>query len=50
MLFEEWHMEWISRKRGQENGLPYGEVYWFRDEFDHLPGLKDYVRTKAVTR
>ncbi len=50
VLFEEWHMEWISRKRGRESGLPYGEVYWFRDEFDHLPGLKDYVRSKAVTR
>ena len=48
VLFEEWYMEWISRKQGRENGLTYGEVYWFRDEFDHLPGLKDYIRAQAV--
>jgi LmbE family N-acetylglucosaminyl deacetylase len=48
VLIEEWYMEWISRKRGEENGLRYGEVYWFRDEFDHLPGLKDYIRENAV--
>jgi LmbE family N-acetylglucosaminyl deacetylase len=45
---EEWYMEWISRRRGQENGVRYGEVYWFRDEFDHLPGLKDYIRENAI--
>jgi len=48
VLIEEWYMDWISRKRGQENGLRYGEVYWFRDEFDHLPGLKDYIRENAL--
>jgi LmbE family N-acetylglucosaminyl deacetylase len=48
VLFEEWHMDWISRKRGAENGVRYAEVYWFRDEFDHLPGLKDYIRENAV--
>ena len=47
---EEWHMEWISRKRGQENGLRYGEVYWFQDEFDHLPGMKNYIRENAIRR
>ena len=40
----------VRARRGRENGLPLGEVYWFRDEFDHLPGLKDYLGTKAVTR
>lgn len=45
---EEWYMEWISRRRGQENGVRYGEVYWFGDEFDHLPGLKDYIRENAI--
>ena len=50
VLFEEWYMEWISRKRGRENGLPLGEVYWFRSEFDHLPGLKEYIEAEAVTR
>jgi hypothetical protein len=48
VLFEEWHMDWISRKRGAENGVRYAEVYWFRDEFDHLPGLEEYIRRNAV--
>ncbi|MCW5983387.1 MAG: PIG-L family deacetylase [Bryobacteraceae bacterium] len=50
VLFEEWYMEWISRQRGEENGVRYGEVYWFRDEFDQLPGLKAYLRENAVKR
>lgn len=50
VLFEEWYMEWISRKRGEENGVPYGEVYWFRNEFDHLPGLEGYIRENSVKR
>ncbi|MEX2299398.1 MAG: PIG-L deacetylase family protein [Bryobacterales bacterium] len=48
VLFEEWHMDWISGKRGAENGVRYAEVYWFRDEFDHLPGLEEYIRRNAV--
>ena len=47
-MFEEWHMDWISRKRGAENGVRYAEVYWFRDEFDQLPGLQDYIAAEAV--
>jgi LmbE family N-acetylglucosaminyl deacetylase len=50
VLFEEWYMDWISRKRGEENGIRFGEVYWFRDEFDHLPGLAGYIRQNAVKR
>lgn len=50
ILFDEWHMEWISRKRGAENGLPYAEIYWRIGEFDHLPGLKDYIGGNAVPR
>jgi LmbE family N-acetylglucosaminyl deacetylase len=49
-MFERWHMEWISRVRGKENGVEYAEVYWFRDEFDHLPGLRGYLRANAVPR
>ncbi len=49
-LMEEWHMDWISRKRGAENGVHYAEVYWFRDELDHLPGLEDYIAAEAVAR
>ncbi len=47
VAFEEWYMEWISRKRGRENGLTFAEVYWFVDEFDHLPGLKSYIESAA---
>jgi hypothetical protein len=47
VAFEQWHMEWISRRRGRENGLPFAEVYWFVDEFDPLPGLKDYIMANA---
>ena len=46
--FEQWHMEWISRKRGRENGAENAEIYWFRDEYDHLPGLQDYLRENVV--
>ena len=49
-LLEEWHMDWISRKRGRENDARYAEIYWFRDEFDHLPGLKDYIAAEAVSQ
>lgn len=47
---EEWHMDWISRKRGRENGVRYAEVYYFVDEFDHLPGLKEYLRQHTVQK
>jgi LmbE family N-acetylglucosaminyl deacetylase len=40
---EEWHMEWISRQRGKQAGVRYAEDYYFLDEFDYLPGLKDYL-------
>jgi LmbE family N-acetylglucosaminyl deacetylase len=41
---EEWFMEWISRQTGQLAGVKYGEDYYFMDEFDALPGLKDYLK------
>src|SRR5688572_25124362 len=50
VLIEEWYMKWIARKRGGENGVRYAEVYWFRDEFDHVPGLKSYLRENAVSK
>jgi LmbE family N-acetylglucosaminyl deacetylase len=50
VMFEEWHMDWISRKRGSENGMRYAEVYWFRDEFDYLPGLKDYIAANGAKK
>lgn len=50
VLIEEWYMNWISRKRGAENGVKYAEVYWFWDEFDHLPGLKTYLKANVVNK
>ena len=50
VLIEEWHMDWVSRKRGAENGVRYAEVYWYVDEFDYLPGLKDYLRQSVVKK
>lgn len=44
---EEWHMEWVSRERGREVGVKYAEDYYFMDEFDHLPGLKEYLRSNV---
>jgi hypothetical protein len=41
---EEWYMNWISRVRGREAGVKYAEDYYFMDEFDYLPGLKDYLK------
>lgn len=41
---EEWHMDWISRLQGQRNGVKYAEEYFFIDEFDHLPGLKEFLQ------
>jgi len=41
---EEWFMEWISRVRGKEAGVKYAEDYYFMDESDYLPGLKDYLK------
>jgi LmbE family N-acetylglucosaminyl deacetylase len=45
---EEWHMEWISRERGKQAGVRYAEDYYFLDEFDHLPGLKEYLRSNIT--
>jgi len=48
VMMEEWHMDWISRKRGAENGVKYAEVYWYSDEFDHVPGLQNYLQKNVV--
>jgi LmbE family N-acetylglucosaminyl deacetylase len=41
---EEWYMEWISRQRGKQAGVKYAEDYYFVDEFDYVPGLKEYLQ------
>ena len=40
---EEWHMEWISRERGKQAGVPYAEDYYFLDEF------RSSARTRKIT-
>ncbi len=45
---QEFLMEWISAKRGRENGVQYAEVFYFMDEWHHLPGLKEYIGQNAV--
>jgi LmbE family N-acetylglucosaminyl deacetylase len=47
---EEWFMEWISRERGKEAGVKYAEDYYFIDEFDSLPGLKEYLKRNVEKR
>ena len=50
VLMEEWHMDWISRVRGKQAGVQYAEDYYMLDEFDHLPGLKDYLKKNVRKR
>ncbi len=47
---QEWFMFWISAKRGKENGVPYAEVFYFVGEWDHLPGLKQYLEENVEAR
>lgn len=47
---EEWFMEWISREKGKEAGVKYAEDYYFMDEFDSLPGLKEYLKVNVEKR
>jgi hypothetical protein len=47
---QEWQVEWDARKVGQRHGVSYAEVHWFVDEFDYLPGLKEYIAGNAVKR
>jgi LmbE family N-acetylglucosaminyl deacetylase len=47
---EEWRMFWVSAQRGKENGVRYAEVFYFIDEWDRLPGLKEYLSQSVVTQ
>jgi LmbE family N-acetylglucosaminyl deacetylase len=42
-LLNQWQMEWGSRQAGKLAGVAYAEKAFFRDEWDHLPGLKGYL-------
>lgn len=46
----EWQVEWDARKVGSRNGVRFAEVYWSVGEFDHMPGLTDYLAANAVKR
>ncbi len=47
---QEWFMVWISAKRGEENGVPYAEVFFFADEWRAWPGLAGYLNESAVAQ
>jgi LmbE family N-acetylglucosaminyl deacetylase len=47
---QEWSMEWISAKRGSENGVKYAEVFYFMGEWHDLPGLREYLNRNAVEK
>ena len=47
---QEMFMVWISKQRGQENGVPYAEVFYYMDEWHGVPGLSDYIKENAVGR
>ncbi len=44
---QEWHMEWVSRQRGEENGVPWAEVFFQVDEWRAWPGLSPYINENA---
>lgn len=47
---QEMFMLWISKQRGQENGVSYAEVFYHMDEWHGIPGLSDYIQGNAVGR
>ena len=47
-LIEKWYMYWSSARYGRENGVKFAEVFYYRDEWGHLPGLKEYILENAI--
>ncbi len=47
---EKWYMYWSSARYGRESGVEYAEVFYYLGEWDHLPGLKQYISENAVER
>lgn len=47
---QKWSMESWSRKTGLENGVRFAEVFRFVDEWDHLPGLTQYLKDNVVKK
>ena len=44
------HMGWVSRRDGSQAGVIFAERFFFRDEWDHLPGLREYLAKEARPR
>ena len=49
-LIEKWYMYWSSARYGRESGVEYAEVFYYLGEWDHLPGLKQYISENARER
>ncbi|MBI1355572.1 MAG: hypothetical protein GC160_14610 [Acidobacteria bacterium] len=47
---QEWFMEWISRKRGEENGVEFAEVFFHVGEWRAVPGLRRYLEENVQPR
>jgi LmbE family N-acetylglucosaminyl deacetylase len=47
---QEWQVEYDTRRVGRRYGIQYGEVHWFVDEFDYLPGFKNYIAANVKKR
>ena len=47
---QEWHMEWISRRRGEENGVEFAEVFYQVGEWRAVPGLARYLEENVQPR
>jgi len=47
---QEWFMEWISRQRGEENGLAFAEVFFHVGEWRSWPGLSQYLEENVESR
>lgn len=43
-------MDKASRETGEQHGVRYAEVFYFRDEWSHLPGLAPLLEESVVKR
>ncbi len=43
-------MESAMRATGAKHGVDFAEEFYYRDEWDHLPGLVDYLKAEVKTR
>lgn len=47
---QEWFMEWISRQRGEENGVEFAEVFFHVGEWRSWPGLSEYLEESVQAK